>query len=318
MRRLDVEVDLAELSHRLVTRPQLRHHGLSDAQIRLRIAKGVLHPVIPGVFSLDPPSDDFITRAVALCLRCPDGFVSGAAAARYWGLRRGIPDLLEFTVAPRGQPRGVHWALLRYSNNRDPRDIFLTADGLRVSTPARAVFESAMRLDEFGLRSMVESGLGQHLFDLHVLEEVGSRLCQRGRHGSRLYRRVCEVAGDRTPVDSEEELRLLDALHKAGISEAVPQQPVRLAGGFTVHLDVGIPTSRLGLEVDGPTHDDPIAVHRDKARDRQVTIQGWHVLRVTTEEIRRMLRAVTAQVLAVHHQRLVQLGRPGSPDAPRE
>ena len=81
--------------------------------------------------------------------------MSGAASARYWGLRKGIPDLFEFTVAPKGRPTGVEFALLRFADNVVDDDVFHADGGLRVSMPARAVFENAGRLDLFALRSLV-------------------------------------------------------------------------------------------------------------------------------------------------------------------
>lgn len=182
-------------------------------------------------------------------------------------------------------------------------DVFLANGGLRVSMPARAVFENAGRLDLFALRSLVQSGIRERLFDAAALNEIGERLCNRGRRGTRLFRLILETAEQTSPVDSEEELMLLDALRAVGLSDAVPQQPVRLASGFTVHLDIGIPSSRLGAEVDGPTHDDPIAVHRDKSRDFHVAVQGWHVVRIPADDVRRGLRP--AALVAARFRRVL-------------
>ena len=309
MRRVEDELKRAQLNHRLVTYDELRL-DFSPAQIRRRLAGGMLYQVIPRVYCLDQPGNDFLTRATALSLRCPDGFVSGAASSRYWGLRKGIPDLYEFTVPSKGRPIGVEFALLRFADNVAEDDVFLADGGLRVSMPARAVFENAGRLDLFALRSMVQSGIKEGLLDATALNEVGERLCHRGRRGTRLFRLILEAAEHSSPVDSEEELILLDALRGAGMTDATPQQPVRLGSGFTVHLDIGIPSARLGAEVDGPSHNHPIAVHRDKSRDFHVAVQGWQVVRVPAEEVRRGLRPITAKLMEIARQRSVLL-QPG-------
>jgi very-short-patch-repair endonuclease len=305
MRRLDDEVDIAELTHRLITRPQLSRLGYTPKQIRFRVAVGLLCPVFDGVYCLDPGPFDFLTKAIALCLRYRDGFLAGGASSHYWGLRRGVPNLYEFCV-PEGtcRPRGAPFALVRYTSFVGEGHVRSQLDGLRVSSPARSVFESASRLDEFGLRSMIQAGLNDRLFTREELATTGRELCTPGRRGTRLFRLVTEEMSDEAPTDSEEELILLDALRATDLPEITPQYPLLLPNGTTVHLDVAVPAGRLDLEVDGPTHDDPIAVHRDKSRDLQVSVTGWLPMRIPAIQIRRQLRAVTAAVLHVARQRI--------------
>jgi very-short-patch-repair endonuclease len=298
-------VDLAELTHRLITRPQLSRLGYTPRQIRYRVAAGLLCPVFDGVYCLDPGPFDFLTTSIALCLRYRHGFLSGAASSRYWGLRRGVPGLYEFSV-PEGtcRPRGAPFALIRDTAFVGKNHVRSELDGLRVSSPARAVFESASRLDERGLRSMIQAGLHEGLFTRDELTTTSCELCMPGRRGTRLVRLVTDGMPDEAPVHSEEELILIEALRATDLPEIVPQYPHLLPNGTTVHLDVAVPAARLDLEVDGPSHDDPIAVHRDKSRDLQVSVTGWLPMRIPTTTIRRQLRVVTAAVVHVARERI--------------
>jgi len=268
--------------------------------------------VLDHVYAKDSGLDPFLARAIALCLRYPDGFVSGAAAARYWGLRRGVPGHHEFTVPEPARPRGVSFALFHSTTRIDEVDVFPSPDGLRVSAPGRAIFEAASRLDQYGLRSMVQDAFKDGLVTAESLDDVASRLCTAGRRGSRLFQSVVSSIPSEAPVHSEDELLLLDALRARGL-DVVPQCPVRLSSGFTIHLDVGIPDSMFGVEVDGPLHDDPIATHRDHARDLLAAVQGWQVARVPVSVLRTQLRALVPQLehIARKRSRLLVPG-PGS------
>jgi very-short-patch-repair endonuclease len=200
----------------------------------------------------------------------------------------------------------VRFAQIHYvSDARE--DVFDALDGLRVSTPARAVFEAASRLDEFGLRSMIQSGLKNRAFTVKELEQVGQRLCAPGRRGTRLFRSVVAQTPTEPPVHTEAELVMLDALRAAGL-DAHPQYPVQLSNGATVHLDIGIPRALVGVEIDGNSHDDPVVAHRDKSRDLHVSAQGWQVVRVPEPAAKRNTRVVTAHVVRICAIRAGMLG----------
>jgi very-short-patch-repair endonuclease len=305
MRNLGFEVDLVELNHQLITTTQLRH-TLTQRQIRYRVAIGELHPVVSGVYSRQPGPHDFVTQATAFCLAVPTSFLSGAAAARYWELRRGV-EQLEFTVPVGLRPRSHLGAVVHESGVIDDRDVFPAIAGLRVASPERSVFELAGRLDLAGLRSVVHSGLARNLLTPESLGTTGTRLCGRGRDGTRLFRSVMSVAGEPF-VHSEPELRLIEALrpHESSLGAVVAQHPIRVPNGYTIHVDVGIPRTQVGVEVDGPTHDVPIAAHRDRSRDLHAAAVGWQILRVSADDIVDNLRVVVAYVLEVcrHRARL--------------
>jgi len=242
-------------------------------------------------------------------MRYPSGFLSGAASAHYQGMRRGIPDFYEFTVPEAScRPCGVQFALFHYSSFIPPSHIEDKLDGIRVSTPARAVFENASRLDAFALRSMIQAGLERKLFTREDLLEMGKEMRSPGRAGSKLYSHVVGVIPDEVPVDSEEELLLLEALRTAGLPEIVTQYPLKLANGGKAYLDLGVPSARLDVEVDGPEHDTVVAAHRDKSRDAQVAVVGWQTMRFPTKQVRNQLRIVTAQIVAATHSRMKLLG----------
>src|SRR5262245_42064409 len=107
MRRLGDEVELAELTHHLITRQQLRLSEIPSHQIRYGVKAQRLYPVIDDVFSTIPGPFDFLTRAIAVSLRYPQGYLSGSGAISYWGMRKGSPELMEYTVPKGSRPRAA-------------------------------------------------------------------------------------------------------------------------------------------------------------------------------------------------------------------
>ena len=61
-------------------------------------------------------------------------------------------------------------------------------------------------------------------------------------------------------------------------------------------VDFACTSSRLVVEVDGPYHEE--RARPDAARDRELAERGWHVLRLTEEEVFADLVAVVTRIIA--------------------
>src|SRR5215467_9745736 len=96
---------IAELRDGLVTRGQLRKHGLSERQISRLVVADVLHPVFRGVYALVRPPWPLALRSVAVCLASPTVVISDMTAAAHWRLRRTPRDVLEAVVPASRLPR---------------------------------------------------------------------------------------------------------------------------------------------------------------------------------------------------------------------
>ena len=125
---------IAELRDGLVTRDQLRKHGLSGPQVSRLVFAEVLRPVFRGVYAVSPPPWPLALRALAACLASPTVVVSDMTAAAHWTLRRTPRDVLEVVVPAPQLPR-LRNVRIHRTNRLDERDIVGYANGLRVTSP---------------------------------------------------------------------------------------------------------------------------------------------------------------------------------------
>ena len=301
---IDAEVmRLAERRNNLVKVADLLELGLSRRQIRARIALAWLFPVHPGVMSLVSPPLDFETRAAAACLAVPCGVISFSAAAFLHGIRRSPREWMDMTLPANriGRIDGIHF---HRTNQLPDRDVMHRINGIRLTTPARSLFDLGSVLDGPGLRSAIEDARHRGLVSDLELDEVGARLIRPGRPGSAMFRQVVDPLLGEVPTQSGYEVIVREALVEAGLVPAI-QHRLRLPNGREVFLDLALLESRVDVEIDHAwTHSSPQAVGADKARDVQVLLAGWQPIRFTDEDVRRRLRSVVGHVGAIHRRRL--------------
>jgi very-short-patch-repair endonuclease len=294
---------IAELRDGLVTRGQLRKHGLTERQISRLVLSRVLHPVFRGIYALAPPPWPLGRRALAACLASPGLVISDMTAAAHWRLRRTPRDVLEAVVIA---PRLVRLPNVRVhrTNRLDERDVVAYANGLRVTSPARTLFDIAAELDPAAMTSVVEDALNRRLCTPWSLGDVAERIVGQGRPGAVVFRAAIEGrSSEMPPVGSEAELVLAEALEAAGMPPLARQVPVRLTGGGAVRLDLAVPGDRFDIEIDDPAwHADPVALQRDHARDLLLTVDGWIVQRVTTDDVDQRLHSTAATLTAIYER----------------
>ncbi len=260
-----------------------------------------MHCVFKAVYSLDPAPWPLAKRALAACLASPSVVTSDMTAAAHWKMRRTPRDVLEVVVeAPRFVRLpgvGVH-----RTNRLDQRDVVLYGNGLRVTSPARTLFDIAGELDPATMMSIVEDALNRRLCTEWSLADVAERVMGPGRPGTTVFRSV--VDGRQAalpPVGSEAELLLAEALAATGMPELSRQFPVALGGHGSVRLDLAVPADRFNVEIDDPMwHADPVALQRDHVRDLLLAVDGWSVQRVTTEDVYQRLRSTAATLHRVY------------------
>ena len=299
---------IAELRDGLVTRDQLRKHGRTERQISRLVLAGLLHPVFRGVYALDPPPWPLSKRALGACLAAPHVVVSDMAAAAHWRLRRTPRDVLEVVVA-QGQFVRLPGVRVHRTNVLPEDDIVMYGNGLRVTTPARTLFDIAAELDPMTMASVAEDAFNRRLCTPWSLGDVAARLMGPGRPGAAVFRTVVEPqTTQQPPAGSEAELLLAEALEATGLPCPSRQFPVTLPGHGPIRLDLAIAPARFDVKVDDPAwHADPVALQRDHARDLLLSSDGWTVQRVTTEDVYQRLHS-TAATLHATYQRLVSRG----------
>src|SRR5262249_3919121 len=139
------------------------------------------------------------------------------------------------------------------TNRLDDRDIVTYANGLRVTTPARTLFDIAADLDPVAMSSVMQDALNRRLCTPWSLGDVAERMIGQGRPGAAVFRTVVDGrVAELPPVGSHAELALADALEAAGLPSLVRQLEVRLVTGATMRLDLAVPEVRFDIEVDDP------------------------------------------------------------------
>lgn len=296
--------------HFVANRTQLRDLGLSDRQISLLLASGVLERQHRSVYRLTGTTTDLYTDALAACLASPVAVVSHTSAARLFELRKVQDRRLHISV-PTDDHLRLHPAVVHRTNVLDPVDIVSRPDGIRHTSAPRTVFDLAALLHPEDLESVIEQVLDRRLCTIPTLWAMGRRLRGPGRAGST---RFVEVLSSRPawrrPAQSDLEVVLARALQDAGLPPAHTQWLVPLADGAVVAVDLGFPTVRWGIEVDHVTwHGGRIETQADKRRDRRLAVVGVRVDRVTDEDIRRRLPGTVGDLVAIYRRRLQETGQ---------
>jgi very-short-patch-repair endonuclease len=295
---------IAELRDGLVTRYQLQKHGLTERQISRLVVARVLQPVFRNVYALDPPPWPLHRRAHAACLAA-DVVVSDMTAAAHWRLRRTPRDVLEVVLEAPNYTR-LPGVTVHRTNVLHPDDVVGYGNGMRVTSPARTLFDIAADLDPSTMRSVVDDALNRRLCSAWSLGAVAERMLGQGRPGTTVFRAVLDDhALEVPPVGSDAELLLAQAWQAAGLPVLCRQHEVALDGHGIVRLDLSVPQDRFAIEVDDPMwHADPIALQRDHARDLLLGLEGWSVRRVTTEDVYQRLRSTLGLLARLYNAQI--------------
>ena len=126
-----------------------------------------------------------------------------------------------------------------------------------------------------------------------VLAEAGTH----GRKGTAVLRKLLDVRDEGyTPPESELEALLLAVLSAAGLPE--PARQFHLGGHVPVgRVDFAYREAGLVIEADSRRHHSTwLDVEADRRRDALLLADGWHVMRVTWEQLLRHSGDVVAAV----------------------
>ena len=154
----------------------------------------------------------------------------------------------------------------------------------------RLVFDLARFIDDDDLESVIEQLLQRKLTNIPRLFAAGRRLGKPGRDGTARFSRVLRRRPLwAKPKHSDHEVRLLRALRAPGYRPRAAV-PARAAGRPTDTPRRWRPEPLIGVEVDHVTwHGGRVDGQHDKWRDRQCGRIGWHVSRVTDEDVDKRL-----------------------------
>jgi very-short-patch-repair endonuclease len=179
-------------------------------------------------------------------------------------------------------------------------------DGIPVTTPARTLLDLAALLDEHRLARAAERAEALRLTSPTSLAELTERYPRR--KGTKSLKRLIEdhriVATD---TRSDLERRFLTFLDANDLPRPLVNQRL---DPYTP--DFTWPRQGLIVELDGfETHGTREAFERDRARDRQLTAQGWRVARVTKRQL-----DIDPEELAAELDAMLRSATTAAPDPP--
>jgi hypothetical protein len=261
MLRLDPDVLAWMRTHRTtISDAAFDAMGITKRQRRELVQAGIIERVVNGAYVFAGVVPDEATRGAALCAARPELVIAGPTAGRHWRIRRSPRDGLVHVIAPpHSQPCREPWVKAYRTALIFPDEIVNLPDGSRVTSPPRTLVDLARYLDVLALASATECVLHDGMCTAATLHRTATRLDTPGRPWVRKFLRVLAGRLDGAALESDWEVRVVDALRNRGVADLECQVWERLNGYGSARFDIAIPSIRWVLEVD---------VHPDTARSR--------------------------------------------------
>lgn len=194
--------------HGVASLVQLVEQRLSPRTIGRARLRGVLVPVLPGVYSLGGRPVSFEGRAMAVQLHCgASSFLSGTTAAALYGLPEMPRDTIQVTIAGRVRLCLPQWVDASMTKWFEPDHVVDRPDGLRLADPLRMLLGLAGQLDDRRFDCAAEEAWRRRLITpVGVAEYLGRCRCS-GRTGVARFERWLAQRTD------QRQLRLLHPGH---------------------------------------------------------------------------------------------------------
>ena len=169
----------------LVHDGQLDALGVTPSQRRAMVTDGVLIPMFDQVYRARSNPLTLEAHCLAICMSDPHAVITGRAAGRLWDVRgMGRIDRIEVRLPHFRNRLSDPAVVVRRCNVLQPVDVTRRADGIRVVSPPRLIFDLAASVDDVTLESVVEQVLDRGWCTIPTIFDVGRRLVHRARPGS--------------------------------------------------------------------------------------------------------------------------------------
>lgn len=286
--------ELAQRQHGAVSTAQLHAAGVGRGAVERRVRRGRLHRVHRGVYAVGHPRLTGRGRLWAAVLACGGvgvAVLSHRAAAAVWDLRP-LPGTLDVTTLRRSV--STRTLRLHSSKTLDPLDdVVRQPDGLPVTAVARTLVDLAAVLTAHQIERTCHRAEFLRRLDTAAIGRILQRAPARGARNLRAALATLATA-EPDVTRSELEERFLALVAQAGLQQ--PRVNTRVAGH---EVDFVWRAARLVVEVDGvQAHLTPVAFERDRRRDVDLQLAGFHVLRFTRRRIATESHAVVRALAA--------------------
>jgi hypothetical protein len=267
----------------LITFAQALEAGVTEGGVRRRTRTAVWRRVRHGVFAVAGAPRTWEQDLMAAVLAGGPGTVaSHYSAAGLHGFPDGTREAIEVTVRPGTQPRLTGVRAHRPTLLPD-HDVTRVA-GIPVTSYARTLVDCTGRMSLGQIARALDSGLVGHKVTRWSVERSLSALGQApGRHPSKLWTLLAERGVETDLGESRPEMRVFRVLDASDLRAPVQQHWVTF-GSDRFRLDLAYPDAKVAVEYDGwDTHRTRTAFDADRRRDRILQMNGWVVLRLTSQ-----------------------------------
>ncbi len=280
---------LASAQCGLVTRRQLEAIGLGRGAIGHRLAQDRLHALHRGVYLVGHPVPPPLARELAAVLACgPAAVISHRSAAGLWRLSPAPDDQVDITVVGRARTRRASLRIHR-ARRLDPQDVTKRRQ-LPITAVPRTLLDLAEVVGDRELERALDEAQTQRLASRDQLLAMLRRT--PGRRGAAPLGALLDREGGPALTRSQAEERLLALVRNARLPS--PEVNVRVGGH---EVDFLWRSEGLVVEVDGfRFHSTRAAFERDRLRDAELLLIGFHVIRVTWRQLLQEPEAVVARI----------------------
>ncbi|MFC5381360.1 hypothetical protein [Aquipuribacter nitratireducens] len=276
---------LAAVQDGVVTGQQLHDHGVTVSRLRTQLRLGRWVRIRRNAYLLDLVRNvqDPWVQARAVSLTMPGVVVSGASAARLWGIEGATAETVEVTV-PRRRALRARPDLAPRRREIGDGDVTLLR-GIPVTTALRTVRDLVLDGDRLSALAVCDSALHKRL--LLPGDLLTARAQADGLPGSAGVADIWALADGRAEsvLESRVRLRCIDGLVPPDDLQVV----IRASDGrFVARADLAWSrrsrgrTGLLVVEADGRVvHGTVEAAYHDRSRQNDVVGTGHDMLRVT-------------------------------------
>jgi very-short-patch-repair endonuclease len=302
---------LASTQHGVVRLRQALGLGIDRPQVRYLVRTGRWERVGAHAIALvgAPPSD--LHASVRVIYGLGDAAVlSHDSAASFWGLTRFTARPVHVTVPHGRNPATIPGAVLHQSRRTPSRHV-VEIDGLRVTTPARTVFDLSGTLrPAWRVEATLDDAWAAGLVNRASMSAVVDAMSGRGQRNVAELRSLLEARTDQDLADSALERRFHRIVSDSGLPPLERQVHIVDDEGWWGRVDAVYRDALVIVEIDGDRWHSALSHRRrDQDRRRRHESMGYTVLRFRENDVWHRPHLVTDELRRARTDGLTSQGR---------
>lgn len=292
--------DVAERQHGCLTRAQALEAGYSRSGISRRLSTREWERLLPGVYRIAGTERNLLQAVMAAVLWAGSGsFASHRTAGYLMGLDGIDPGPIEVS-APR-RMKSPSTDLIFHKVGPSEANERGVIEGIPVTAAARTLIDLAMFLDENQLTACLESALRGRLVSVARMRWELRQDRALNQPGIAKLRKILASMSPETPSTGSVLEVEAERLFRSGRLPMPHRQFNVVEGGkFLARVDFAYPALKIAIEIDGfAYHSSPSDFQRDRERLNALLANGWIVIHVTNEHLKRKRLEIIAEIRRV-------------------